>query len=105
MELYSQLGGTGSSYSAPDTYGMSFILSGRIPGGVDPYELAWQGYATFLWMNPTRDGYRLALNLGTGKAEMFWYSTIQVGADVKKDDKLASLLSSRTYMSVRCIKK
>ena len=41
----------------------------------------------------------------SGKAEMFWYSTIQVGADVKKDDKLASLLSSRTYMSVRCIKK
>ncbi len=105
IELYSQLGGTGSSYSAPDTYGMSFILSGRIPAGVDPYELAWQGYATFLWMNSTRDGYRLALNLGTGKAEMFWYSTIQVGADVKKDDKLASLLSSRTYMSVRCIKK
>ena len=105
MKLYSQLGGTGSSYSAPDTYGMSFILSGRIPGGVDPYELAWQGYATFLWMNPTRDGNRLALNLGTGKAEMFWYSTIQVGADVKKDDRLASLLSSRTYMSVRCIKK
>lgn len=105
MKLYSQLGGTGSSYSAPDTYGMSFILSGRIPGGVDPYELPWQGYSTFLWMNPTKDGKRLALNLGTGKAEMLWYGTIQVGADVKKDDRLASLLSSRTYMSVRCIKK
>lgn len=26
----SQLSGTGNSYSAPDTYGLSFILSGRI---------------------------------------------------------------------------
>jgi hypothetical protein len=56
-------------------------------------------------MNPTKDGKRLALNLGTGKAEMLWSGSIQVSADIQMNDELAALLNSRTYMSVRCIKK
>ena len=56
-------------------------------------------------MNSIKDGKRLALNLGTGKAEMFWSGTIQVSANIQMNDELAALLNSRTYMSVRCIKK
>ena len=102
MELYSQLGGTGSHYSAPDTYGMSFILSGQIiPPSVqnDPYSgvLPWQGYTTFLWMDETdSDNRRRFAKISTSKAETFW------GTEYAKDSPWAG---EYDYYSIRCVKK
>jgi len=102
MELYSQLGGTGSHYSAPDTYGMSFILSGQIiPPSVqnDPYSgvLPWQGYTTFLWMGETdSDNRRSVAKIGTSKAETFWE---------KENAKDSPWADGYYYYSIRCVKK
>lgn len=102
MELYSQLGGTGSHYSAPDTYGMSFILSGQIiPPSIqnDPYSgvLPWQGYTTFLWMDETdSDNRRRFAKISTSKAETFW------GTEYAKDSPWAD---EYDYYSIRCVKK
>ena len=102
MELYSQLGGTGSHYSAPDTYGMSFILSGQIiPPSVqnDPYSgvLPWQGYTTFLWMDETdSDNRRSVAKIGTSKAETFWE---------KENAKDSPWADGYYYYSIRCVKK
>jgi uncharacterized protein (TIGR02145 family) len=102
MELYSQLGGTGSHYSAPDTYGMSFILSGQIiPPSIqnDPYSgvLPWQGYTTFLWMDETdSDNRRRFAKISTSKAETFW------GTEYAKDSPWAG---EYDYYSIRCVKK
>ncbi len=101
-ELYSQLGGTGSHYSAPDTYGMSFILSGQIiPPSIqnDPYSgvLPWQGYTTFLWMDETdSDNRRRFAKISTSKAETFW------GTEYAKDSPWAG---EYDYYSIRCVKK
>ncbi len=102
MKLYSQLGGTGSYYSAPDTYGMSFILSGRIipPSAQDdPYSgvLPLQGYSTFLWMDETdSDNRRSVAEIGTGRAETFWG---------KPNTKDSPWPDEYYYYSIRCIKK
>ena len=102
MEIYSQLGGTGSHYSAPDTYGMSFILSGQIiPPSIqnDPYSgvLPWQGYTTFLWMDETdSDNRRRFAKISTSKAETFW------GTEYAKDSPWAG---EYDYYSIRCVKK
>ena len=102
MEIYSQLGGTGSHYSAPDTYGMSFILSGQIiPPSIqnDPYSgvLPWQGYTTFLWMDETdSDNRRSVAKIGTSKAETFWE---------KENAKDSPWADGYYYYSIRCVKK
>ena len=89
----SQLGGTGSSYSAPDTYGLSFILSGRIIDN-DTISPPWQGYSALLWMKETNErGSRLAVSVGYYHVEFDgWYVNDEP-------------FETRIFLPVRCLKK
>lgn len=100
----SQLGGTGSSYSAPDTYGLSFILSGRI---TEPGSSPWQGYAALLWMNETYEGKgRLIADINYHDNKI-WALGIdsQSFLDAYSVQDPAEYLSEQTFLAVRCVKK
>ncbi len=96
--LISQLGGTGSSYSAPDTYGLSFILSGRIVNTDQPYS-PWQGYTAMFWTNETdpQDS-RLVVKVGYYKVEYDgWYQNNPPG--------MPGLYNDDVFLTLRCLKK
>lgn len=96
--LISQLGGTGSSYSAPDTYGLSFILSGQIIDTDMPYS-PWQGYTAMFWTNETDpQGSRLVVSIGYYKVEYEgWYQNNPPGEP--------GLYYDDIFLTIRCLKK
>ncbi|MBR4785132.1 MAG: hypothetical protein IK012_07755 [Fibrobacter sp.] len=103
--LLSQLGGTGSNYSAPDTYGLSFILSGRIIDTDEPYS-PWQGFSALLWMNETNEKKdRLVANISFYKVE-FWgyYTNPRTYQNVFPDTEPAAF-TNLSFFAVRCVKK
>lgn len=100
----SQLGGTGGGYSAPDTYGLSFILSGRI---TEPGLSPWQGFTALLWMNETDEG------KGRLIADICFYENriLALGIDSQSFldaysvQESSEYLSEQTFLPVRCVKK
>lgn len=101
----SQLGGTGSSYSAPDTYGLSFILSGRIIDTDQPYS-PWQGYTALLWMNETNEkGERLIAKVGYYEVEFWGYYTNPQTYRNTYPDTDPTAFTDQTFLAVRCVKK
>lgn len=98
--LISQLGGTGSNYSAPDTYGLSFILSGQIFDTNPPY-LNWQGYEALFWMNETNtEGARLVVIVDYYKVEFDgYYPNPKTYSNATPNTKPAA------FLTVRCVKK
>ena len=97
----SQLGGTGSAYSAPDTYGLSFILSGRIMdrSGYSP----WQRYTALLWMNESNDMMeRLVADIGYYTVEIWDVSHPEWNPSPDED---AATFVNQTFLPVRCVKK
>ena len=104
-KLISQLGGTGSAYSAPDTYGLSFILSGRVIETSKIYS-PWQGYMALFWTNETgADGTRLVAKVGYYKVEFDgWYTKEPTGITDYPDEGPAIPID-KVYLTVRCLKK
>ena len=101
----SQLGGTGSSYSAPDTYGLSFILSGRIIDTDQPYS-PWQGYTALLWMNESNEkGERLIAKVGYYEVEFWGYYTDPQTYRNTYPDTDPTAFTDQTFLAVRCVKK
>jgi len=101
----SQLGGTGSSYSAPDTYGLSFILSGRIIDTDMPYS-PWQGYTALFWMNETnKDNQRLIARVTYYEVEFFGYYTDPQTYLTPYPDTEPAAFTQQTYLTIRCVKK
>lgn len=101
----SQLGGTGSSYSAPDTYGLSFILSGRIVDTDQPYS-PWQGYSALFWMKETNeDGGRLVVKVNYNNVVFDGYYTSLSAYFNAYPDMEPSAFTHETFLTVRCVKK
>lgn len=101
----SQLGGTGSSYSAPDTYGLSFILSGRIIDTDQPYS-PWQGYTALLWINETNEkGERLIADISYYEIEFWGYYTNPQTYRNTYPDTDPTAFTDQTFLAVRCVKK
>ena len=101
----SQLGGTGSEYSAPDTYGLSFILSGRIVDTDQPYS-PWQRFRTLFWMKETNaEGSRLAVSLGYYEIEFYGYYRKNPTGIPDYPDMNPTAYSYQTYLTIRCLKK
>ena len=97
----SQLGGTGGAYSAPDTYGLSFILSGRIMdrSGYSP----WQGGTAILWMNESNDMMeRLVADIDYYTVEIWDVSHPEWNPSPDED---AATFVNQTFLPVRCVKK
>ena len=104
-KLISQLGGTGANYSAPDTYGLSFILSGKIIDTDMPYS-PLQGYSAFLWMNETNeDGGRLVVKVNYNNVVFDGYYTSLSAYFNAYPDMEPSAFTHETFLTVRCVKK
>ena len=104
-KLISQLGGTGANYSAPDTYGLSFILSGRIVDTDQPYS-PWQGYSALFWMKETNeDGGRLVVKVNYNNVVFDGYYTSLSAYFNAYPDMEPSAFTHETFLTVRCVKK
>lgn len=99
--IVSPLGGIGGVYAAPDTYGLSFIQSGRIMDIAD-YSPD-QGAKALLWMNESNDVMeRFVADIRFYKVEI-WDGSHTEGFLSPDGDPEAFI--DQTFLPVRCVKK
>ena len=105
--VFSQLGSTGSAYTTPDTYGLSFIATGRIIDTTEILYSPWQGYITMMWMNEIdSEGNRRFIEIKPYGTKTYWYKkpdTTYTRIQPPDYDPSSSLYKS--YFTIRCIKK
>ena len=105
--VFSQLGSTGSAYTTPDTYGLSFIATGRIIDTTEIYYSPWQGYVTMMWMNEIdNEGNRRFIKIKPYGTETYWYKKPDTTySRIQPPDYDPSSSLYKSYFTIRCIKK
>ncbi len=104
-KLFSQLQGAGqkNTYTAPDTYGMSFKETGRIREAENFFQI----YATRLWLNEVDSaGHRRYATITVESLEIGWYRE-PIMTEYSTGPKRIQTVEdgSDTYRTIRCIKK
>ena len=92
-DLFSQL----SEKRSTDSYGMSFVTTGKIVNTDQNYSNL-QGFTLMIWMNPTQEKKRLAANILPGGIGREWVQDLREMYAGQEYD-------NTTYLAVRCIKE